>query len=181
VQFAETRTELLSEEVVQGCFALSFAVCFMPHFVVAAIVLRPMDTNAPPPFIMMRLPYGADQVTLAFLWSQFTELAQSGYIFVIEDIRRRFESEGEFVMTRPLAAHHDPQSTDPRNIDESTDSYDTVKWIVKNIQDNNGRVGFDLKDTTSFQIGSNRWMHYSHWPPKLGIVNRNLYLGADGR
>ena len=53
-----------------------------------------------------------------------------------EDIRGRYESEGKFVMMRPLADHSDPNA-----IDESTDAYDTVAWLIKNVPGNNGRVG----------------------------------------
>ena len=53
-----------------------------------------------------------------------------------EDIRGRYKSEGKFVMMRPLADHHDPNA-----IDESTDAYDTVAWLIKNVPGNNGRVG----------------------------------------
>ncbi len=53
-----------------------------------------------------------------------------------EDIRGRYKSQGQFVMMRPLADHHDPKATD-----ESTDAYDTVAWLIKNVPGNNGRVG----------------------------------------
>ncbi|HEV2462272.1 MAG TPA: CocE/NonD family hydrolase [Acidobacteriaceae bacterium] len=106
-----------------------------------AIILRPTDTNEPLPFLMERTPYGVDGATSDRINEGYTELAQSGYIFVMEDIRGRYESQGQFVMMRPIAAHHDPNSPDPRYIDESTDTYDTVAWLLKNVPDNNGRVG----------------------------------------
>jgi uncharacterized protein len=101
-----------------------------------AIVLRPTDTKEPLPFLMQRTPYGVDDSTSDSMNARYTELAQGGYIFVMEDIRGRFKSQGKFVMMRPLADHHDP-----RAIDESTDTYDTVDWLLKNIPNNNGRVG----------------------------------------
>jgi putative CocE/NonD family hydrolase len=55
---------------------------------------------------------------------------------VVEDIRGRYKSEGEFVMMRPLADHHDPKA-----VDESTDTYDTVAWLLQNVPGNNGRAG----------------------------------------
>ncbi|MFT4113036.1 CocE/NonD family hydrolase [Silvibacterium sp.] len=106
-----------------------------------AAILRPTDTNEPLPFMMQRTPYGVDGYVPDRMNSQFTELAQSGYIFVMEDIRGRYESQGKFVMMRPIAAHHDPQSHDTKDTDESTDTYDTVAWILKNVPNNNGRVG----------------------------------------
>ena len=61
-------------------------------------------------------------------FAQRPELARDGYIYVAEDIRGRYKSEGKFVMSRPLADHHDPKA-----IDESTDAYDTVEWLIKNV------------------------------------------------
>jgi putative CocE/NonD family hydrolase len=101
-----------------------------------AVILRPTDTTSPLPFIFNRTPYGVDDENSASINGRYTELAASGYIFVAEDIRGRYKSEGQFVMMRPLVDHHDPKLAD-----ESTDAYDTVAWLVKNIPNNNGRVG----------------------------------------
>lgn len=106
-----------------------------------AIILRPTDTKEALPFLMQRTPYGVDGANSDSINEEYTELAQSGYIFVMEDIRGRYKSQGTFVMMRPLAAHHDPNSPDPHNIDESTDTYDTVAWLLRNVPGNNGRVG----------------------------------------
>jgi putative CocE/NonD family hydrolase len=65
------------------------------------------------------------------------ELARDGYIYVAEDIRGRYKSEGQFIMSRPLADHKDPKA-----IDESTDASDTVAWLLANVSGNNGRAGF---------------------------------------
>ncbi len=101
-----------------------------------AIILRPTDTDEPLPFLMQRTPYGVDGSTSDSINARYTELAQSGYIFVMEDIRGRYRSEGTFVMMRPLADHRDPGA-----VDESTDSYDTVAWLLKHVPRNNGRAG----------------------------------------
>ena len=101
-----------------------------------AVILKPADIAAPLPILMQRTPYGVDGTTRASFSAQRPELARDGYIYVAEDIRGRFKSEGEFVMSRPLANHHDPKA-----IDESTDTYDTVDWLIKNVPGNNGRVG----------------------------------------
>ena len=105
-----------------------------------AIILRPTDSSEALPFLMHRTPYGVDWATSDSINSS-TELARSGYIFVMEDIRGRFESQGTFVMMRPIAAHHDPESSNPDWVDESTDTYDTVAWLLKSVPNNNGRVG----------------------------------------
>ncbi len=101
-----------------------------------AVILRPKDYTAPLPILMERTPYGVDGNTPVSINSQQPELAASRYIFVFEDIRGRYKSEGTFVMSRPMADHRDPTL-----VDESTDTYDTVAWLVKNVPNNNGRVG----------------------------------------
>ena len=101
-----------------------------------AVILKPADIATPLPFLMMRTPYGVDGTNRASFFGNRPELARAGYIYVAEDIRGRFKSEGEFVMMRPLADHKDPKA-----IDESTDTYDTVAWLLKNVPGNNGRVG----------------------------------------
>ncbi len=101
-----------------------------------AVILRPADIQAPLPILMQRTPYGVDGTDRTSFFAQRPELARDGYIYVAEDIRGRYKSEGEFVMMRPLADHHNPDA-----IDESTDTYDTVAWLIKNVAGNNGRVG----------------------------------------
>ncbi len=105
-----------------------------------AIVLRPTDTHRPLPFLMQRTPYGVDESTSGYIDFRYPELARSGYIFVMEDIRGRYGSQGQFVMNRPVV-HVFGNRTDPKLVDESTDTYDTVAWLLKHVPDNNGRVG----------------------------------------
>jgi putative CocE/NonD family hydrolase len=101
-----------------------------------AAVLRPKDSTGPLPFLMVRTPYGVDGNTPASIPAQQPEMAASGYIFVFEDIRGRYKSEGTFAMMRPMMDHHDPKL-----VDESTDAYDTVAWLLNNVPNNNGRAG----------------------------------------
>jgi hypothetical protein len=101
-----------------------------------AVILKPADIATPLPILMQRTPYGVDGTTRASFFSQRPELARDGYIYVAEDIRGRYKSEGEFVMSRPMADHHDPKA-----IDESTDTYDTIAWLLKQALGDNGRVG----------------------------------------
>ena len=102
-----------------------------------AVILQPADIETPLPFLLERTPYGAGSMTCALFFNARPELARAGYIIVVEDIRGKYKSRGKFVMMRPLADH-----TDPTAIDESTDSYDTVAWLLKNVAGNNGRAGF---------------------------------------
>ena len=101
-----------------------------------AVILKPADIAAPLPILLQRTPYGADGTNRASFSASRPELARDGYIYVVEDIRGRYKSEGQFEMNRPLKDHHDPKA-----IDESTDAYDTVGWLVANVPGNNGRVG----------------------------------------
>ncbi|MGB6191513.1 MAG: CocE/NonD family hydrolase [Terracidiphilus sp.] len=100
------------------------------------VILKPADITTPLPFLMQRTPYGVDGTSRAAFFAQRPQLARDGYIYVAQDIRGRFKSEGQFVMSRPMSDH-----SDPRAIDESTDTYDTVAWLLKNVSGNNGRVG----------------------------------------
>jgi putative CocE/NonD family hydrolase len=86
------------------------------------------------PFLLTRTPYGIAGDTM--VGESYRFLAGDGYIFVSQDIRGRFGSEGEFRMNRPL---HDP--ADSAGVDEATDTYDTIAWLLANVPDNNGRVG----------------------------------------
>jgi len=101
-----------------------------------AVILKPADIASALPIILQRTPYGSDVINRTSFFNLRPEMARAGYIYVLEDIRGRYKSEGEFVMMRPLADHHDPNA-----IDESTDAFDTVAWLVANVPGNNGRVG----------------------------------------
>jgi putative CocE/NonD family hydrolase len=101
-----------------------------------AVILRPTDIATPLPILMQRTPYGVDGTSRASFFAQRPELARDGYIYVAEDIRGCYESEGTFVMMRPLADHQNRNATD-----ESTDAYDTVGWLIENVAGSNGRVG----------------------------------------
>ena len=96
----------------------------------------PVIPSGPLPILLLRTPYGLGNITPEQLTAALKELSQDGYIFVRQDIRGRFKSEGEFVMLR--------QPRDPKDknaIDESTDTYDTIAWLLKNVPNHNGRVG----------------------------------------
>lgn len=101
------------------------------------VILKPADITTPLPFLIQRTPYGVDGTSNASFFGGRPELARDGYIYVGQDIRGRYKSEGQFVMSRPQADHHDPKA-----VDESTDAYDTVDWLVKNFAGNSGRAGF---------------------------------------
>jgi len=103
-----------------------------------AVILRPKgsESGVALPFLMERTPYGVDGYTAERVAQGKPELAKSGYIFVYEDIRGRYGSEGQFVMNRAIVKHD--AKTD---VDETTDTRDTVDWLLKNVPNNAGKVG----------------------------------------
>jgi putative CocE/NonD family hydrolase len=99
------------------------------------------------PILFTRTPYSATELTSHEQSSHLGPILQGydnatdvivdgGYIRVIQDIRGKYGSEGDYIMNRPV---HGPQN--PTAIDESTDTYDTIDWLVKNIPESNGKVG----------------------------------------
>jgi uncharacterized protein len=99
------------------------------------------------PILLTRTPYDADHQTAnghsshlgSTLWGydNATEvIVEGGYIRVVQDIRGRYNSEGDYVMNRPLHG-----ALNPTPVDHSTDTYDTIDWLVKNIPEGNGKVG----------------------------------------
>ncbi len=101
------------------------------------VIFTPKQASEPLPFLIARTPYGVpaseDRMVNA---GNYDELIADGYIFVFQNIRGRFKSEGSFVMTRGPRDRNVPNS-----VDEATDAYDTVDWLVKNIPNNNGKAG----------------------------------------
>ena len=96
------------------------------------------------PILLTRTPYNASERVLRFNSShlvaavpQMDETAvAAGYIIVYQDVRGKYGSEGDYVMTRPLKG-----PLNPTEVDQATDCYDTIEWLVKNVPESNGRVG----------------------------------------
>jgi uncharacterized protein len=87
------------------------------------VIVAPKSPTGPLPILMTRTPYGAGGAG-----------GLDGYIHVVQDIRGRYGSEGEFDMNRPPHSGH-------AGTDESTDTWDTIDWLIKNVPNNNGKVG----------------------------------------
>jgi predicted acyl esterase len=100
------------------------------------VILKPADIAGPLPFLIQRTPYGATEPTAPRSLPSIRSWRATATSMSAEDIRGRYKSEGEFVMMRPLADHRGPKA-----IDESTDTYDTVAWLLTNVPGNNGRAG----------------------------------------
>jgi putative CocE/NonD family hydrolase len=101
-----------------------------------AVIFTPKDQQGPLPVLLLRTPYGVDHTPPPDKWVYLKDLASEEYIFVFQDIRGRYGSEGTFEMQRFSRDRRDPKS-----IDESTDTYDTIDWLLKNVANNNQRVG----------------------------------------
>ncbi len=143
---SEMPTEFVPQEASFDFVRRSVMIPMRDGVKLRTVILIPRGArNAP--ILLTRTPYGAV--------SRFTEhpsdtlsgvlgdgdvvdelVARDGYIRVIQDIRGKYGSEGDYVMTRPLAG-----PLNPTGVDESTDAWDTIDWLVKHTPESNGRVG----------------------------------------
>jgi putative CocE/NonD family hydrolase len=110
------------------------------------VILVPKNAKDAP-ILLTRTPYNASELTThtesshlgpsLYGYDNATDvIVEGGYIRVVQDIRGKYGSEGDYVMNRPL---HGPQNPTP--VDHATDTYDTIDWLVKNIPESNGKVG----------------------------------------
>jgi hypothetical protein len=110
------------------------------------IILVPKGARGAP-MLLTRTPYEAKELTSRlhsghlgpslYGYDNATDvIVEGGYIRVVQDVRGKYGSEGDYVMNRPL---HGPQNPTP--VDHATDTYDTIDWLVKNVPESNGKVG----------------------------------------
>ena len=130
-------------------------------------ILSPVDPPKPVPILITRTPYGAsfpipDDSVINITPNNFGfyYLAKDGYIFVYQDIRGKYKSEGTMQIHQPLI--HNKQKN---AVDESTDTYDAVDWLVKNVPNNNGNAGI---------VG----VSYPGWLALVGAVDPHPALKA---
>src|SRR5580658_931864 len=101
-------------------------------------IITPTNQSKPLPILLKRTPYGVPDRA----WDQVSptdrELMKDGYIMVFQSLRGRFKSEGVFKLSSAV------NLADPKDTNETTDAYDTIDWLVKNVPNNNGR---DRKST----------------------------------
>jgi putative CocE/NonD family hydrolase len=101
-------------------------------------ILTPVNSKHPVPILIQRTPYGAtlprdfNPVDVPYL----SGMAKEGYIFVAQDIRGKYKSEGSMQIHQPLV-----HATQKGAVDESTDTWDTIDWLIKNTENNNGKAG----------------------------------------
>lgn len=128
------------------------------------VVYQPKDGSREYPILFYRTPYsippyGIDEY--AELLGPSVEFDQDGYIFVFQDVRGKFQSEGEFEVMRPFL----PVKDGPDDVDESSDTYDTIEWALQTLPQNNGKVGM--------------WgISYSAWQAALGMMDAHPALIA---
>jgi hypothetical protein len=103
-------------------------------------VYVPKDSSRAYPFLIDRTPYSVGPYGVDQYRSQLgpsPEFDKAGYIFVFQDVRGRFMSEGQFVEMRP---HVDNKKSN-KDVDDASDLYDTIEWLLKNVANNNGNAG----------------------------------------
>ena len=98
-------------------------------------ILTPVDQSGPLPILFRRTPYGVPEKPPEPMPASLKEFAQDGYIFVIQNLRGRFKSEGVFNLSSWV------DLKDPKATNETTDAYDSIEWLLKNVANNNGKVG----------------------------------------
>ena len=126
------------------------------------IVYTPKDASQTYPILLVRTPYsiapyGPDEYLDVI--GPSVEFDRDGYIFAFQDVRGKFRSEGEFQVIKPLR-------TDDAGVDESTDNYDAIEWLIQDIPTHNGRVG--------------QWgISYPGWQTVMGMVDAHPALAAS--
>jgi len=99
------------------------------------VILAPANATESLPILFRRTPYGVPEKAPDEMPAAWKELAADGYIFVMQNLRGRFKSEGYFKLSSRV------DIDDPQAINETTDAYDSIEWLVKNVPNNNGKVG----------------------------------------
>ncbi len=99
------------------------------------VILKPVNATDPLPILLERTPYGVPEHAPTKIPARYKELMADGYILVFQNLRGRFKSEGVFNLTSQV------NLKDPKATSETSDAYDTIDWLVKHVEGNNGKVG----------------------------------------
>ena len=99
------------------------------------VIIAPAEQKEALPILFRRTPYGVPEKAPEQMPASWKELMADGYIMVIQNLRGRFKSEGNFDLTSQV------NLADPKSTNETTDAYDSIEWLVKNVANNNGKVG----------------------------------------
>jgi len=133
------------------------------------VIFSPVDAKLAVPVLLKRTPYGANPgiiasdstLSVSFFGTNLGSMLAEGYFLVIQDIRGKYQSEGTMQIHQPLI-----HLTNKNAIDESTDTYDTVDWLIKNLKENNGKAGI-------FGVS------YGGWLALVGAVDPHPALKAS--
>lgn len=128
-------------------------------------VYTPKDKSQKYPILLFRTPYSVGYYKpnsfRLYLGPNF-DYAREGFIFVYQDVRGKFKSGGNFVVMKP----HKAVKRGPQDTDESSDTYDTIQWVLKNIPNHNGRAG--------------QWgISYPGWQTVMGMIDAHPALKAS--
>jgi len=99
------------------------------------VIMAPANQTGPLPILFRRTPYGVPSAAYTQMPPNLEQLARDGYIFVIQNLRGRFKSEGVFKLSSQV------DLADSTSTNETTDAYDSIDWLVKHVPNNNGKVG----------------------------------------
>lgn len=137
-----TQVVVAQQKDIATYTAKSYMIPMRDGIKLFTIVLSPTGNDKPLPFLIQRTIYGIPQlredtvVETEKFPPYYRSMLEEGYLFVLQDTRGKFKSEGTFEMNRPVYHLADKVKTD-----ESTDAYDAIDWLVKNIKNNNGKAG----------------------------------------
>ena len=123
------------------------------------VVCRPKGQTGPLPILLQRTPYDAEG-NCRGIFFEYEAIVREQYLLVCQDLRGKYGSEGKFSMMRPTKA-----AGDTKTVDETTDAYDSIDWLVKNLPNNNGRVGM-------------RGISYDGWTTMMGLLDPHPALKA---
>lgn len=141
-------------------------------------IYTPRDTSRKYPIMLMRTPYGVAPYgeTYAASLGPWKAFQDDGYIFVNQDVRGRYMSEGYYQFMTPYIAN----KKSDKDVDESSDTYDTIDWAIKNIPNNNGRVGTWGNSAPGFFVAAGLPdAHPAHKAAYPSAPMIDWYLGDD--
>jgi len=146
----------------------SYMIPMRDGILLNTVVLAPVNQKATYPFLIERTPYGADEglpdgdhTIMLGNFFRFYDLAPGGYIFVFQDVRGKYKSQGYMEIHQPII-HQVKKDA----VDESTDTWDTIEWLLHHIKNNNGKAGI---------VG----ISYPGWLALVGTVDPHPALKAS--
>ncbi len=138
--FSQTRTETPEFDVKEHYTKFEYRIAMRDGVHLFTSVYVPKDASRAYPFLINRTPYSVGPYGVDLYRTQLgpsPEFDKAGYIFVNQDVRGRYMSEGKFVEMHP----HIDDKKSKQDVDDASDLYDTIEWLLKNVPNNNGNAG----------------------------------------